>query len=218
MDNKLGMTSVEKMRTFICLCPAGPYLAKGFVPFKLHCDTSTVRAWPGGWGDKKLGGNYAPVMKNLRWARERYGGDTCLWLLHDKVLEMGALNVFIYWKNEDGVDELITPPLDGTILPGITRDSALSIARGLKEFKVSERSFTIHDMIKATNEDRIHEMFGTGTAALVSSVCQYSYEGQVYKVPIEEDKGAGPLTQRMLRMLNDVQIGKTTKPEWQFIV
>ena len=170
MDNKLGLSQIEKMRTFICLCPAGPYLAKGFVPFKLHCDTTTVRAWPGGWGDKKLGGNYAPVMKNLRHARERHNGDTCLWLLHDKVLEMGALNVFVYWINEDGEKEVITPPLDGTILPGVTRDSACQIMRGWNEFKVTEKSFTIHDMIKATKENRIFEMFGTGTAALVSSV------------------------------------------------
>jgi len=188
------------------------------VPFKLHCDTTTVRAWPGGWGDKKLGGNYAPVMKNLRKAREQHGGDTCLWLLHDKVLEMGALNIFMYWRNEDGIDELITPPLDGTILPGITRDSALTLARGLGEFKVTEKSFTIQDMTKASNENRIHEIFGTGTAALVSSVNQYTYLGETYKVPIEDSKGAGPLTQRMLRMLNDIQIGATTKPEWQYLV
>lgn len=171
LDNKLGLSQIERMRLFICLCPAGPYLAQGFVPFKLHCDTTVVRAWPGGWGDKKLGGNYAPVMKNLRWAKERHHGDTCLWLLHDKVLEMGALNVFVYWKNENGEDELITPPLDGTILPGVTRESTLHLTRELKEFKVTEKSFTIHDMIKATNENRIYEMFGTGTAALVSSVC-----------------------------------------------
>merc|ERR1712167_308199 len=69
-------------------------------------------------------------MKNLRWARERHGGDTCLWLLHDKVLEMGALNVFVYWK-KNGENELITPPLDGTILPGVTRDSVLQLTREL---------------------------------------------------------------------------------------
>merc|ERR1711990_153859 len=118
MDDKIGLSTVDRMRTFICLCPAGPYLKEGFVPFNLHCEDQVVRAWPGGWGDKKLGGNYAPVMRNLRLGKQNHGGDTCLWLLHDKVLEMGALNVFVYWVNEKGEDEVITPPLDGTILPG----------------------------------------------------------------------------------------------------
>lgn len=204
MDDTLGMSKVNKMKTFICICPAGPYLKEGFVPFKLHADTSVVRAWPGGWGDKKLGGNYAPVMKNLRLGKQNFGGDTCLWLLHDKVLEMGALNVFVHWINEDGVLEVITPPIDGTILPGITRDSMLHLMKDLKEFKVTERSFTIHDMIKAVKDGRMKEMFGSGTAALISSVSQFSYEGEIYKVPIEEGKGAGPLTQRMLRALNDI--------------
>ena len=66
-----------------------------------------------------------------------------MWLLHDYVTEVGTMNLFVFWKNEDGEDELITPPLDGTILPGITRDSILSLAKSLKTFKVSEKQFKI---------------------------------------------------------------------------
>jgi branched-chain amino acid aminotransferase len=61
-----------------------------------------------------------------------------LWLLHDYVTEVGTMNLFVFWKNEKGEDELITPPLDGTILPGITRQSILDLTRGLREFRVVE--------------------------------------------------------------------------------
>jgi branched-chain amino acid aminotransferase len=66
-----------------------------------------------------------------------------LWLLHDYVTEVGTMNLFVFWKNEDGEDELITPPLDGTILPGITRDSILQLTKAMGQFKVSEKSFKI---------------------------------------------------------------------------
>jgi branched-chain amino acid aminotransferase len=66
-----------------------------------------------------------------------------LWLLHDYVTEVGTMNFFVFWKNEDGVDELITPPLDGTILPGVTRDSIIELYREKKEFNVVVKSFKI---------------------------------------------------------------------------
>ena len=80
------------------------------------------------------------------------------------------MNFFVFWKNEDGIDELITPPLDGTILPGITRNSIITLTQELKEFQVSVRPFKIQDMVKASKENRIYEAFGAGTAAIVSPV------------------------------------------------
>ena len=114
------------------------------------------------------------------------------------------MNIFAFWKNEQGEDELITPPLDGTILPGITRQSILTLAKGLGEFKVTEKSFKIQEVIKAVEEGRMHEMFGSGTAALVSPICQFTYKENVYSVPIEEENGSGKLTQRVLKLLSDV--------------
>lgn len=102
MDNKLGLSSINKMKLFVCLSPVGPYYARGFVPVKLYCDTSTVRAWPQGFGDKKIGGNYAPTLKVGRKGNEEYGCDQALWLLHDYVTEVGTMNFFLYWKNEEG--------------------------------------------------------------------------------------------------------------------
>lgn len=87
------------------------------------------------------------------------------------------MNFFVFWKNEDGIDELITPPLDGTILPGITRDSIITLCTELNEFKVTKRMFKIQEMIKASKEGRIYEAFGSGTAAIVSPVKSYSYDG-----------------------------------------
>lgn len=72
-----------------------------------------------------------------------HGCDQALWLLHDYILEVGTMNFFVHWKNEDGEDELITPPLDGTILPGITRDSILTLLSETGEFKVSTKKFKI---------------------------------------------------------------------------
>lgn len=124
------------------------------------------------------------------------------------------MNLFVYWKNEDGEDELITPPLDGTILPGITRRSILSMMTELGEFKVSQKPFKIQQVIKAAEEGRLYEIFGSGTAAIVSPVCEFTYKDQAYKVPVEEEVGAGKMTQRVLKMLNDLQYGVVSKPEW----
>ena len=141
-----------------------------------------------------------------------------MWLLHDYVTEVGTMNIFVFWKNERGEDELVTPPLDGTILPGITRNSILALTRELKEFKVSERVFKIQEVIKAVEEGRLYEVFGSGTAALVSPVCQFTYNEKVFPVPIIEEAGAGKLTQRVLKMITDVQTGIVNRPEWQFMV
>ena len=121
MDESLGLSQIKKMKTFVVLSPVGPYYPRGFVPVRLYCDTQVVRAWPNGFGDKKIGGNYAPTIKTSREGIEAHNCDQVLWLLHDYVTEVGTMNLFVFWKNENGEDELITPPLDGTILPGITR-------------------------------------------------------------------------------------------------
>lgn len=66
MDNQIGLSTINKMKTYVVLSPVGPYYPRGFVPVKLYCDTSIVRAWPFGFGDKKIGGNYAPTLQTSR--------------------------------------------------------------------------------------------------------------------------------------------------------
>jgi branched-chain amino acid aminotransferase len=143
MDNRLGLNVVKKMKLFVVLSPVGPYYPRGFVPVRLFCDTNNVRAWPNGFGDKKVGGNYAPSIKIQRESNMKHDCDQVLWLLHDYVTEVGTMNLFVYWMNEHGEKELVTPPLDGTILPGITRDSILNLAKSIGGFKVTERTFKI---------------------------------------------------------------------------
>jgi branched-chain amino acid aminotransferase len=87
--------------------------------------------------------NYSPTLKTQRIGNQQYGADQALWLLHDYVTEVGTMNFFVFWKNAEGENELITPPLDGTILPGITRKSLLTLFQELKEFKVSVKPFKI---------------------------------------------------------------------------
>ena len=124
------------------------------------------------------------------------------------------MNFFVFWKNEKGEDELITPPLDGTILPGITRDSLLTLMQELGEFKVSQRPYKIQDLMKACKENRVYEAFGAGTAAIVSPVKSFNYAGETFEIPIDETKGAGKLTQRALKMMLDLQYGVVKRPEW----
>ena len=83
--------------------------------------------------------NYAPTLKPARLGNEAHGCDQALWLLHDYVLEVGTMNFFVFWKNEKGENELMTPPLNGTILPGVTRASILKLMEELGEFKVTDR-------------------------------------------------------------------------------
>ena len=82
-------------------------------------------------------------MKTSRKGTELHGCDQVLWLLHDYVTEVGTMNFFMFWKNEQGEDELITPPLDGTILPGVTRSSIITLCKDLDEFKVTVKPFKI---------------------------------------------------------------------------
>jgi branched-chain amino acid aminotransferase len=180
MDDNIGMSSVSKMKTFVVLSPVGPYYPRGFVPVKLYCDTNIVRAWPFGFGDKKIGGNYAPTLQTQRVGTLEHGCDQALWLLHDYVTEVGTMNIFVFWKNENGEDELITPPLDGTILPGVTRDSILNLSRSLGEFNVVEKVFKIQEMMKAVKEGRMYEAFGSGTAAVVSPIQSFYMHGETY--------------------------------------
>lgn len=100
MDNRLGISTIRRMKTFVVLCPVGPYYPRGFVPVKLYCDTNVVRAWPFGFGNKKVGGNYAPTIKISREGNKKHGCDQVLWLLHDYVTEVGTMNFFVFWKNE----------------------------------------------------------------------------------------------------------------------
>ncbi len=218
--NILGVSPPNACKVYVILSPVGPYYRTGFAPVRLLANPSVVRAWPGGTGNAKIGGNYALGIAPAQEAAKQ-GFAQLLWLFGDQhwVTEVGTMNIFFLWVNKKGEKELITAPLDGTILPGVTRDSILSLARGWNEFKVTERPYTIHEVIEAIKEKRVVEAFGAGTAAVVSPVQGFQFDGVDYSIPLGKaaDSKAGDLTMRFWNTITGIQYGKIPH-EWSVVV
>jgi len=126
------------------------------------------------------------------------------------------MNLFCFWKTKTGDKELITADLDGTILPGVTRKSILELAKTWGEFKVTERPWTMSELTAALNENRVLEMFGAGTAAVVSPVHKINYKGVDYKVPCK-DGVAGEMAQRFMDSILAIQYGEVDHP-WSIVI
>ncbi|KAG2455461.1 EAA2 protein, partial [Polypterus senegalus] len=130
-EPSLGVAKPNHALLYVIIGPVGPYFTTGaFNPVSLLADPRFVRAWKGGVGDCKMGGNYGPTIYVQNEAA-RLGCQQALWLYgpDHEITEVGTMNIFIYWKNTNGDMELVTPPLDGIILPGVTRQSLLDLAR-----------------------------------------------------------------------------------------
>eukprot|EP00698_Gefionella_okellyi_P003720 TRINITY_DN13467_c0_g1_i1.p1 TRINITY_DN13467_c0_g1~~TRINITY_DN13467_c0_g1_i1.p1 ORF type:complete len:394 (+),score=68.39 TRINITY_DN13467_c0_g1_i1:109-1290(+) len=212
----LGVGAPSSALLFIIMSPVGPYYASGFKAVKLLAEEKYTRAWPGGTGDAKVGGNYALSIKPQAEAAAK-GYTQVLWLIGKEgfVTEVGTMNMFVYWLNDRGEKELVTCPLDGTILPGVTRDSVLQLARSWGDFKVSERPFTIHELLKANKEGRVFEAFGTGTAAVVSPVSVVNFRGVEHTLPLDPKDSsaqAGPVARRVWETLLQIQYGEVKHP------
>ena len=209
----LGLAAPDSILLYCITSPVGPYYKTGFNPIKLTCDTPYVRAWPGGTGDAKVGGNYASTMKPAAEAASQ-GYSQVLWLFgeDDEVTEVGAMNFFIYLINkETGRKELVTAPLTrGDILPGVTRASILDLARSWDEFDVSERYITMKEVKEAADDNRLLEAFGAGTAAVVTPVSCIQYKGDDIEIP-----AVGDLTQRVWDEITGIQYRtKEGPPGW----
>ncbi|XP_042898071.1 branched-chain-amino-acid aminotransferase, cytosolic isoform X2 [Parasteatoda tepidariorum] len=213
IEPSLGIGSSKKALLFVITGPVGSYYEIGEEkPVSLLADPSFVRAWPGGVGSKKMGCNYAPTLYVQKVA-EKQNFQQVLWLFGEdhQLAEVGTMNIFVYLINSNGDHELITPPLDGTILPGITRQSLLDLANKWGEFKVSERNITMKEIILAKRENRLLEMFGSGTACVVSPVGSISYLGNTITIPTIES--AHSLHRRFSNELINIQYGNI-KSEW----
>lgn len=213
MEDSLGVRPAGKVKLYCIISPVGPYFPKGFQPVSVDCYTGYVRAWYKGSGDKKLGSNYGPTIRPAKTVAS-HGYDQILWLIEDYVSEVGVMNLFVKWINEKGEKELITCPLNGTILPGVTRKSILELTRHWDEFKVTEEKFKIQDIIKAVQDQRIIEMFGCGTAAIVCPINKIGYNGHDYAIPINEKLNSGELTYRLANELLDIFSGKKQFKDW----
>jgi len=206
----LGVSPASEAKLFVILCPVGPYYSTGFKPVNLLCDPGYVRAWPGGSGFTKMGSNYAPTLWTQKIA-ESNGCHQCLWLFGEdhEITEVGAMNLFIFLTNEAGEKELVTSPLSsGVILPGVTRRSIIELCSEWEGIKVSERKITMGEVMTARAEGRLLEMFGSGTAAVVSPVGGLFYEGTMHPLPTPEDG----LASRIMSVMSSIYYGQLPHP------
>ncbi len=204
-DPFLGVRASFTYRFFIILSPVGAYYAEGFNPVKIMVTKEHVRAVRGGVGDTKTLGNYAASL--LAGDKAHKAGYTqVLWLdgVEQKyVEEVGAMNIFFVIG-----DELITPMLSGSILPGITRDSVLELGKSWG-MTVSERKISIDEVMAAHTSGQLKEIFGSGTAAVISPVGELKYEDTVITVG---DGRVGPMAHKFFQSIQEIQYGTIEDP------
>lgn len=205
MDPFLGVRASHTYRFFIILCPVGAYYAAGFNPVKIWVTRNHVRAVRGGVGEAKTLGNYAASLYAADVAH-KHGYTQVLWLdgVEQKYIEeVGAMNIFFMID-----DELITPALNGSILPGITRYSVLALARSWG-IKTTERRISIDELMDAHSSGKLQEIFGSGTAAVISPVGELKYGDTVISIT---DGKVGPMANRLYQAITDIQYGKAPDP------
>lgn len=201
----LGVKAAAEYAFFIIVGPVGPYYPQGFSPTKIFVTQDYVRAAVGGMGYCKAAGNYAASLLAAKKAAEM-GYTQVLWLdgvQRRYVEEVGTSNIFFVIG-----DELVTPPLAGTILPGVTRDSVLQIARKWK-LKVSERPIAIDEVIDAARKGTLNEAFASGTAAIVSPIGLIYYKGKEYTI---QGGKIGELTEKLYNEILQIQYGEKEDP------
>lgn len=196
----LGVRASKTFMFIIILSPSGPYYKGGLAPTKIFVEDEYVRATKGGTGFAKIGANYVAGLKSQEKAESK-GYSQVLWLdgvERKYVEEIGTSNAFFVID-----DEIITAPLEGTVLPGITRDSVIHL---LKDWglEVSERRITISDIYDAFKEGRLKEVFATGTAAVISPVGELCWADQIININQGE---IGKLSQKLYDTLSGIQLG-----------
>lgn len=211
LDEGVTYRAAKNYRFFVMACPAKAYYARETAA-AVYVERSRVRAFPGGVGDAKCAGNYAAALLGLEAAKSA-GADQVLWLdgiEHRFVEEVGAMNVmFVYG------DRIVTPRLTGSILPGVTRDSILTLGRSLG-LAMSEEKIDIADILNDARSGRLLEMFGCGTAAAVTPVDALISDGE--SIPISGRK-IGETTMKIKNALLDIQHGAAEDPfHWRLEV
>ncbi|MBR1747326.1 MAG: branched-chain amino acid aminotransferase [Clostridia bacterium] len=200
-DKALGVHAAHDYIFFIILSPVGSYYANGLAPTKILVEDTYVRATPGGTGEAKCMGNYAASILAGEIANQK-GYDQVLWLdgvERKYVEEVGSMNiVFVI----DGV--VVTPALVGSILPGITRKSTLEVLRKAG-YKVEERRISIEEVIQAHKDGKLNEVFGTGTAAVISPVGVLNYKGVDYVINNNE---MGEISRYAYDTITGIQYGR----------
>ncbi len=201
----LGVQAASKYLFFIIIGPVGSYYAEGMNPVKIYVEDRYVRAVPGGTGEAKTGGNYAASLLPAKMAKEK-GFAQVLWLDGCEkmyVEEVGTMNMFFVID-----DVVITAPLTGSVLKGITRDSVIRIVKDWG-MNLEERLLSIGEVVAAASSGRLKEAFGTGTAAVISPVGQITYKHEDY--PITDGK-MGELSQKLYDEIVAIQYAEKPDP------
>jgi len=196
----LGVNPSQNYKFIIILSPVGAYYPEGFKPVKIMVEEKYVRAVRGGLGEAKTMANYAASLLAGEEANKK-GFSQVLWLdgINQKyVEEVGTMNIFF---KIDG--EVITPPLLGSILPGITRDSVIKILKSWN-IPVKEERISIDEVFQAYKNGKLEEVFGTGTAAVISPVSELVYKGETALVDNYDDES---LVTKLYNYLLGIQYG-----------
>ncbi len=201
IDPHIGVHPAQHL-LFIVLCsPVGAYYPEGLNPVKIYVETNYVRAVKGGMGYTKTAGNYAASLKAQDEA-EKQNYTQVLWLdgVERKYIEeVGTMNVFFVIG-----DEIVTPALQGSILPGITRMSSIELLKSWG-MKVVERKLSIEELAQAAENGQLKEAFGTGTAAVISPIGHLKWGDDVMNINNGE---IGPISQRLYDTMTGIQWGK----------
>jgi branched-chain amino acid aminotransferase len=196
----LGVRPSKEYIFMIIMSPVGLYYKEGLAPTKIFVEDEYVRAVAGGTGYSKIGANYVASLKSQEKAN-KLGYSQVLWLdgvERKYVEEIGTSNAFFVIENE-----VITAPLEGTILPGITRDSTIHLLRNWG-IKVSERKITIDEIYKAYQDGKLKEVFASGTAAVISPVGELCWKD---KKMVINDNRIGILSKKLYDELSGIQLG-----------
>lgn len=199
-DKALGVHAAHNYIFYIILSPVGSYYAHGLAPTKIIIEEEYVRAPIGGTGEAKCMGNYAASLLAGEIANKK-GYDQVLWLdgkEHKYVEEVGAMNIFFVI---DGV--VITPALVGSILHGVTRRSVIEVLTK-DGYKVEERRISVDEVVKAQREGRLNEVFGSGTAAVISPVGVLNFRGEDLVINNNE---MGEITHHAYARITSIQNG-----------
>ena len=199
-DNMLGVHPSKTYKFMVILSPVGSYYKDGLAPVKIWVEDEYVRAVKGGMGFAKTAGNYAASLK-AQEVSEAKGYSQVLWLdgVEKKYIEeVGAMNIFFVIG-----DEVVTPALNGSILAGITRDSVLKVLQA-KGYKAGEKRISIEEICEAYKAGELKEVFGTGTAAVISPVGELCYKGE--KMVINNGE-IGEISQMLYDTITGIQKG-----------
>lgn len=199
-ESVLGVKPADEYRMFVIQSPVGAYYARGMAPTRIWVEEHYSRVPQGGTGEAKTAGNYAASLKAANEAKAR-GFDQVLWLdanEHRYIEEVGTMNVFFVID-----DTLITPPLDGTILDGVTRRSVIALAREWG-VNVEERMITIDEVVDAHRAGHLQEAFGSGTAAVIAPIGTLHWHGTDYDI----DERPDSLRSKLYNTITGIQYGE----------